>query len=75
MIFLVEHDTWPMGDVRIRVYRDRGQAEEERFERELRLFRSGVKRSVVLFEAESLGAFRLGHGRYFGGSHTVSRGD
>jgi len=67
MIFLIEYNRPEGRMVTFRTFDEsqRNQAEEERLEIELELFRKGVDHEVVLLEAESEEAVRKTHRRYF----------
>jgi hypothetical protein len=67
MFFLIEYER-PIGKMTsFRKFDDaeRGAAENARLEMELELNRRGVKREVVLLEAETEEALRRTHRRYF----------
>ncbi|HEV8432755.1 MAG TPA: hypothetical protein VGR95_05025 [Thermoanaerobaculia bacterium] len=67
MIFLLEYDR-SRGDLSsIRPYSDadRELAESDRLRREIELHRNGLRREIVLLQAESEEALREKHRRYF----------
>jgi hypothetical protein len=67
MIFLLEYDRSRGKLVSIYSYADaeRRTAENDRLERELELHRNRLQREIVLLQAESEGALRETHRRYF----------
>ena len=74
MIFLLEYDR-SRGDLSsIRSYSDadRELAEIERLRREIELHRDAVQREIVLLQAESEGALKETHRRYFEGIEALT---
>ena len=69
MIFLIEYDRATGCTLRFRSYEDseRGVAEDERLQMELKLNRDGLlmQREVVLLRAQDEPALRRTHERYF----------
>ena len=79
MIFLIEYNRREARTVRMQEYPDscKLEAEDARLKIELELNLNGTKHDVVLLEADSKGALRRTHRRYFGPLDPVpkSRGD
>lgn len=74
MIFLIEYER-PRGELTsMQVFDDteRDAAENARLATELKLYRAGVTREVVLLQAASEDALRLTHGRYFADIATLA---
>ncbi|MCA1631475.1 MAG: hypothetical protein LC785_14295 [Acidobacteria bacterium] len=67
MFFLIEYERTGGKLITFRKFDDveRGSAENARLEIELELNRRGVKREVVLLDAETEAALRRTHRRYF----------
>ncbi|MFY9620876.1 MAG: hypothetical protein WAM70_11520 [Pyrinomonadaceae bacterium] len=67
MIFLIEYDRKKGKLISFQTFEDceRDEAQETRLDLELRLFRRGVEREVVILEAESEELIRRTHARYF----------
>jgi len=67
MIFLLEYERSKGNLISLREFSDdaRHLADTARLELELRLFRQGIEREVVLLDAPSLEALKRTHARYF----------
>jgi hypothetical protein len=67
MIFLLEYDRKKGKLVSFKTFEncEREEAQDARLDLELRLFRFGIEREVVILEAESEELIRRTHARYF----------